>query len=142
MAFSFDSNTRSAIQADTSYLKATPDGFDLGGRLYPVLTVKPTDSTIVTKLFGDGWVHSSDQCDEGPECPECNHKKARKYLRLTVELEGRPLQIDLPPIASARLAELVGDGIDGFLRMTCTRAEKNGNAWGDVTFEAVEEGGE
>ncbi|MBI1382579.1 MAG: hypothetical protein GC161_15995 [Planctomycetaceae bacterium] len=137
MTFSFDSNTRSAIQADTSYLKATPDGFDLGGRIYPVLTVKPTASTIVTKLFGPGWVHSSDQCDEGPKCPECNDKKARKYLRLSVEMDGRPLQIDLPPIASARLAELVGDGIDGLLRMTCTRAEKNGNAWGDVTFEIV-----
>lgn len=53
MSFKLDNNTRSAIQADNpSYLKATPDGFDLGGRLYPALTVKPTGSDVTFQAVG------------------------------------------------------------------------------------------
>ncbi|MCK6570172.1 hypothetical protein L6V77_03575 [Myxococcota bacterium] len=128
------------INAQPTFLRVKPDGFDDGSTLRrTVIIVKPLGVSTVIKLFENNvLVHTSEDCGSNPACLQC--KRGRPYLRLRVELDGREYRLDLTPTASARLAAVTGSGIKGLLRMTCTRAEgARGMVWGEIGFEIVKE---
>ncbi len=138
--FTLNNDMIDAINAEPDFLRVTPDGFDDGITVQEVLMAKPIDAEIVVKLFVDNQlVHTSEDCRSDPKCPKCNSPRARRYIRLRVEVEGRPYLIDLPPTAAPRFTEVARNGIDGMLRMTCKRAERRGRTWGEVGFEIVKE---
>ncbi len=138
--FQPDREMLDAMRVETTFLRVTPDGFDDGITLHSELIAKPTDASIVVKLFEDNkLVHTSEDCDSDPKCPKCNSSEARRYIRLRVEIEGREYQVDLSKTSARRFTQVARDGIDGVLRMTCKRAEGRGKVWGEVAFEAVKE---
>lgn len=128
------------INAQPNFLRVKPDGFDDGGTIRPELTCTVLDAKFAKKLFEDGvLVHTSDDCKSDPKCPKCNDPRARKYLRLHIEVDGRKCQLDVPPSAAPRFLALARNGIDGALHLTCRRMESNGRTWGDIGFEIVKE---
>lgn len=138
MVFNLPSEWLEPTNARPTFLRVKPDGFDDGSKLRTELIVKPIGVSTVVKLFeGDVLVHTSKDCGSDPNCPQC--KRGRKYVRLQLEADGHEYQLDLPPTASARFVALARAGIDGLLRMTCTRAERAGRVWGDVGFAIVKE---
>lgn len=127
------------INAQPTFLRVKPDGFDDGSTRRTALTVKPLGVSTVIKLFENNvLVHTSEDCDSNPACLQC--KRGRPYLRLRVELDGREYQLDLSPTAATRFAALARNGIPGLLRMTCTRTEgARGMVFGEIGFEIVKE---
>ncbi len=129
-----------AMRDEPTFLRVKPDGFDDGGTIRPELTCTVLDAKFAKKLFEDGvLVHTSDDCKSDPKCPKCNDPRARKYLRLHIEVEGRKYQLDVPPSAGPRFLALARNGIDGALCLTCRRMETKDRVWGDISFEIVKE---
>jgi len=126
---------------EPSFLRSTPDGFeDEEGKTYPELVARLVEAKRHVKLFEDGeLIHTSQDCGGNPICPLCNDERARVYARLLLDVDGRRFLLDVPPKAKRRFAAIARVGITGPIRLTCTRIERKGRAWGDISFEIVKE---
>lgn len=128
------------MRDEPNFLRITPDGFDDGSGPRAELTCTVLEATTVKKRFVDNaLVHTSEHCNSDPKCQQCNDPRTRKYIRLRVATDGCNYQLDVPPGAAPRFVELARKGIDGALRLTCRRMERQGRAWGEIGFEVVTE---
>ncbi len=127
------------IVSQPNFLRVTPEGFDDGCEVHSELTCNVLDAKPFVKVFDDNnkVAHTSDNCGSDASCPKC--KGGHKYLRLLIEVEGREFQLDLSKSIAPKFVALARQGIDGALRMTCTRKDRNGYVWGDIAFEVVKE---
>lgn len=129
-----------SADGEPTFLRATPDGFEADdGRTFPELTALLVRAKRHVKLFDGGeLVHTSEDCEGDPNCPQCRDDRAREYARLLLDADGRRYRLDVPPRAKRRFAAIAREGITGPIRLTCSRAGRNGRAWGDVTFSLAE----
>ena len=145
MAPAIDSAFR-GDQPDTTptYLSSTPDGFEDREEdvIHTDLVGQLVEARPFIKLFEDNRViHTSDDCNNHPDCPQCADRRARHYVRLLLDIDGRRLQLDLPPTARRNFiayAATVGDEENPLIRLISTRKESaSGIAWAQVSVSVV-----
>jgi hypothetical protein len=148
MAPSIDAALRGDQPSATpNFLSSTPDGFEdrQEDTIHTELVGQLIEARPIVKLFEDNRVsHTSDDCNNDPDCPMCARRSARHYVRLLLGVDGRVLQLDLPPKARRSFvayAEAVGYEENPMIRLVSTRKESaTGFAWPQITVSTIEKG--
>ena len=128
-----------------TFLSSTPDGFEdrQEDTIHTELVGQLIEATPFIKLFeANRVVHTSDDCGNYPDCPECAERRARHYVRLLLDIDGRRLQLDLPPTARRSFvayAKAIGEEENPMIRLVSTRKKSaSGFAWAQVSVSAIE----